>query len=78
MTQTIRFYSIDPDTVLDQYAEVEDGLVWRHDDGRLEYQNDVVRDMMAPTVSRFGEEAAFERFSNWSNGWGVCSHLVQT
>lgn len=71
MTQAIRFYSLNRDGS----EKLDYGRVRMAEDG-LEYDNELVREMMANTVHLFGEENAFRRFSKWTNGYGVCSHLV--
>ena len=73
MTPTIRFFSIDPRTGVEN---MELGRVWKHEDGRLGYSNSVVRDIMAVTVGRFGVDKAWAWFSAWGNGYAG-SELVE-
>jgi hypothetical protein len=51
----------------------EYGRVTMHDDGQLEYESDIVRDITANTVSRFGAAKAFAWFSYWGNGDGTAA-----
>jgi hypothetical protein len=73
MTQAIRFFSVNPRTG----AEDDDyGKAWRYEDGRVEYENDIVRDIMAVTVGRYGADKAWAWFSDWGNGYAG-SELVE-
>ena len=50
------------------------GSATLHDDGTLEYSDDLVRDTMAARVARDGAEAAFDFYAaGWTNGY-ACSH----
>lgn len=63
--KTIRFFSIWPRTgeVRNEY-----GTVTLDDAGELHYSDDIVRDIMAAWVGKFGVEQAFAYFSDWGNG----------
>lgn len=71
ITQAIRFYSMNRDGT----EKASYGKAWMTEDGELDYANEVVRGIMAPTVNVVGPAKAFAYFQHWASN-GVVSEPV--